>query len=97
MIKGLNKVIQTFTQEILVYPKRNLLLEQHLLCEARQDISRTFRYGIISLGNVYVSIWLPLCGIAAGQGIPILCTINNESTVQFGGLIFVLTQIQIFK
>ncbi|KAF2885546.1 hypothetical protein ILUMI_20614 [Ignelater luminosus] len=97
MIKEQKKPIQVFTQEIPVCPKRNLQLEQHLLCEARQDISRNFRYGIINLGNIYISMWLPLCGIAAGQGIPLLCTINNESTVQFGGLIFVLTQLQVYR
>ncbi|KAK5643583.1 hypothetical protein RI129_007428 [Pyrocoelia pectoralis] len=60
-------------------------------------VSRKFRYGFVNLGEVEIEIWLPLCGVSAGQKLPVYCNINNQSKVFFGGLIFVLTQIEVYR
>ncbi|KAF5305624.1 hypothetical protein FQR65_LT07705 [Abscondita terminalis] len=97
IIKEVNEILEVFTEQIIIKPYRNLNLEKHLLSEVLQKVNRTFRFGIINLGNVEIKIWLPLCGVAAGQSIPILCTINNNSRIFFGGIVFVLTQIEVYR
>lgn len=86
-----------YVQDIIINTRRDLKLEQHLLSEARRDTRRKFQFAAISLGRVTVSVWLPLCGIAAGQGIPVLCSITNNSKILFGSLVFVLTKTEIYR
>ncbi|XP_018336527.1 uncharacterized protein LOC108745016 [Agrilus planipennis] len=90
---------ETFTHEedILVLPNRDLTLEGYLLNECRRKAKRKYKFGSLQLGAVSVSVWLPLCGFAAGQSIPVLVTIDNYSEIKFGGLILVLTMIEIYR
>lgn len=97
MIIDVTQALFVYLQDIIVPPKRDLSLEQHLLHEARCDVQRTFHFAVVNLGVVTVSVWLPICGIATGQSLPVLCTVLNDSKIQFGGLVFVLTQVEVYR
>lgn len=92
---GGNKFVSV--QNIIIPPRRDLRIEQHLLHESRVDFGRTFRFAAINLGTTVVSIWLPITGFTAGQSIPVVCTIVNDSEVHFGSIIFVLTAIEKYR
>lgn len=96
-VKEENAAPHNFKKDLQINTCRNLCLENRLLAEVSRKVNRKFRYGFVNLGDVEVEIWLPLSGVAAGQRFPVYCSINNQSKVFFGGLIFVLTQIQIYK
>ncbi|RZC35688.1 uncharacterized protein BDFB_010697 [Asbolus verrucosus] len=68
-----NEDIYTHSQLINVKFKRQLASEKHLLFEGRVETTRSF-FTTKSIGNIHVAVWLPLCGIAAGQALPVLCT-----------------------
>lgn len=86
-----------YVQDIIIHPYKDLKLEEQLLFEARKEVSRTFHFAALYLGNVKISLWLPICGIAAGQSLPVLCSITNKSKILFGGLIVVLTKTEVYR
>ncbi|XP_065161357.1 uncharacterized protein [Atheta coriaria] len=97
IIKGEEEIIGVHSKELEIVPYRNLSFETNLMLEAKQQVTRKFRFGLLNLGTVTVSLWMPICGISAGQCLPVICTIDNQSSVLFGGIIFVLTQIQVYR
>lgn len=86
----------TYTQPMVVGYSRDLSVEQHLLNEGKVDATRSF-FSPRPCGHVEINVWIPICGIAAGQSLPVLCEINNNSKVHFGGLVVVLTRIDIYR
>ncbi|XP_008191157.2 uncharacterized protein LOC103312401 [Tribolium castaneum] len=94
----LDNELDVYTHSQLIYVKfrRHLATEKHLLFEGRVDVSRNF-FTTKSIGNVIVSVWLPISGIAAGQSLPVICSVTNHSKLHFGSLIFVLTRIDIYR
>ncbi|XP_017771158.1 PREDICTED: uncharacterized protein LOC108558682 [Nicrophorus vespilloides] len=97
VIKSDEECIGKHSKEITIIPYRNLRYEPYLLIEAKKTVKRTYHFGFLKMGTVTVTIWLPLCGISAGQNLPLICTIDNKSSVLFGGIVFILTQIQIYR
>ncbi|CAH0546203.1 unnamed protein product [Brassicogethes aeneus] len=88
-------ITHVHVQEIYFAPNRKLCLEKQLLCESRQDVTRKFTFG--KNGRISVSFWIPISGIAVGQSLPAVCSINNESKLNFSGLVFVLTRIDVYR
>lgn len=48
-------------------------------------------------GYVDIDVWTPFSGVAINQSIPVLCTVDNHSNMLFGGIIFVLTRVDIYR
>lgn len=87
---------KTFESEVYVLPYRDLRLEKHLLNESREDVNHSFNFTILNLGWINISIWLPLSGISAGQALPLLCTIKNQSNVIFNAITFIFNMNEIY-
>ncbi|KAJ3663824.1 hypothetical protein Zmor_008046 [Zophobas morio] len=91
-----NADIFNYSQFVAVIPRRHLSTEKHLLFEGRIDVTRSFQT-YRAEGYVTVSVWLPISGIAAGQGLPVLCSITNCSRLHFGSILFMLTRTDIYR
>lgn len=82
-------------QEIPMFANRRLSMETNLDLESRIDIERKFTFG--KNGFIRVSFWMPVSGVAIGQGLPVVCSIDNQSKLHFSGLVFVLTRIDEYR